>query len=158
MKKIIFFLAAFSMSTLGRIASVSAQSKTPADAEKGAKVLKPMINLEELFDLNSNVWNAYPDNDKYNFVRSEEKYVVAATRADGVVALVNQQESYMTPGKMVLRGTYFKCGKMIDTTFSVEDAEALALEFANPAIDDSERIRGFEADMPIHDLYLVACP
>ncbi|AKJ42318.1 Uncharacterised protein [Pragia fontium] len=150
MKKIVPFLVVSLAGYVGSVTSVFATGSESA-------ALKPVISLSELFAEKSSIWQTYPDNDNYVFDRSQENYVIAAKRADGVVALVNKQESYMTPGKMVLMGTYFQCGKMIDASFSVENAEELAQEFAAPAIDNSERLRGFDESMPVHDLYLVAC-
>lgn len=154
MKKSLLLLGALSVGYIGVVTSALAQ-----DADK-KNALKPVVKLEELFAEKSNLWTDYPPNDAYVFDRSEESYVVAAKRADGVVALVNKQESYTTPGKMVLMGTYFNCNKMTDATLYVEDVSVddIAKQLADPAIDDPERVRGFDASMPVHDLYLVACP
>lgn len=154
MKKSLLFLGILSVGYIGVVASASAQ-----DADK-KNALKPVVKLEDLFAKKSNLWTDYPQNDAYIFDRSEESYVVVAKREDGVVALVNKQESYMTPGKMVLMGTYFNCTKMTDATFYVEDVSVddVAKQLADPAIDDPERVRGFDESMPVHDLYLVACP
>lgn len=154
MKKTLVFLGVLSVGTIGVVTSALAQ-----DADK-KNALKPVVKLEELSVKKSNLWTDYPQNDAYVFDRSEESYIVLAKRADGVVALVNKQESYTTPGKMVLMGTYFNCNKMTDATFYVEDVsvEDIAKQLADPAIDSPERVRGFDASMPVHDLYLVACP
>lgn len=57
-------------------------------------------------------------------------------------------------------GTYFNCNNMTDATFYVEDVSVddIAKQLADPAIDSPERVRVFDASMPVHDLYLVACP
>lgn len=154
MKKTLLFLGMLSVGAIGVVTSAVAQDADNKNA------LKPAINLAELFAEKSTIWSTYPENDAYVFDRSEESYTLVAKRADGVVALVNKQESYTTPGKMVLMGTYFNCNKMTDATFYVEDVSVddVAKQLADPAIDDPERVRGFDASMPVHDLYLVACP
>jgi hypothetical protein len=154
MKKALLFLGLLSVGCIGAVTSASAQNADNKNA------LKPAINLADLFAEKSTIWSTYPENDAYVFDRSEESYTVVAKRADGVVALVNKQESYTTPGKMVLMGTYFNCNKMTDATFYVEDVSVddVAKQLADPAIDNPELVRGFDASMPVHDLYLVACP
>lgn len=89
MNKTLLFLGMLSVGNIGMVTSAFAQE---ADKDK-KNALKPVIKLEELFAKKSNLWMDYPQNDAYVFDRSEESYIVVAKRADGVVALVNKQES-----------------------------------------------------------------
>ena len=119
-------------------AVAAAAPATSALAADSAKVFKPLVTPEEVFNPKSAAWKPIPNKEGFADSHDDEFYLLAAKRDDGKLMVMVRKPGVEHPETVFYYGAYFTCGVMADVMFFPGDAAGLKKEFAEPQADDSE--------------------